>query len=61
MIAEVIRSVAVSSYQVKDVRTLKVKTVSGSPTWRPGDRVVVVDSFIVGAAAVNAVAEIVRV
>ena len=61
MIAEIIKSLTVNSYQVRDVRTLKVISVAGSPIWRPGDRVIVSESFIVGRASDSVRVETVRV
>ena len=61
MIAEIVRSITSNSYQAKDVRTLRFFVVTGSPVWRPGDRVVVSETVIVGKASDVLVAEVVRV
>lgn len=61
MIAEVIRSVTSTQYQVKDLKTLLVTTAVGGAQWRPGDRVIVIDSVVVGKASDTRDPEIVRV
>lgn len=61
MIAEIIKSITVSSYQIRDVKTLKITVASGSPSWRPGDRVIVSESLIVGKASDASFTETVRV
>ena len=61
MIAQVIKSLSTRQYQVKDLTSSKILKVSGTTEWRPGDKVVVVDGFIVGRGPDKVTPEVFRV
>ena len=61
MIAEIVKSLTVNSYQIRDIKTLRITTATGADSWRPGDRVVVSGAIIIGKASDTFTAEVVRV